>query len=244
MEVTLMPKLREQVDFVVGVDTHKLTHTASVIDINGAELATATVSADASGYLRLLAFGRRHAPARRVWAIEGTGSYGGGLMTALLEHGEGVVEIDRPVRPARRNGAKSDALDATRAAREVLSREHLAQPRCRGEREALRVLLCTRQGAVGARRRALCHLKALVVTAPEAVRQPLRMLSTEELVTRCARLRTAACPLSLAPPSSPCARLPAGRSPSKPRPTASKRRLRDWSAPWPRNSSTNPVSGH
>ena len=34
-----------------------------------------------------------------------------------------------PERPARRNGAKSDELDAIRAAREALSRDHLAQPR-------------------------------------------------------------------------------------------------------------------
>lgn len=100
------------------------------------------------------------------------------------------MEIDRPARPARRNGAKSDALDATRAAREALARPHLAQPRCRGDREALRVLLRTRQGAVNARSRALCHLQALVVTAPEGLRHQLRKLTTDELVTRCARLRT------------------------------------------------------
>jgi transposase len=64
----------------------------------------------------------------------------------LLEHGEWVVEIDRPKRPAWRNGAKSDELDAIRAACEALSREHLAQPRQRGWREALRVLMATREG--------------------------------------------------------------------------------------------------
>lgn len=185
-----MPSLKDQVDFVIGVDTHKSSHTASVVDVNGAELITLTVPADAFGYRRVVAFGREHAPARRVWAIEGTGSFGSGLATYLLEQGEWVVEIDRPVRPARRTGAKSDELDATRAAREALARAHLAQPRQRGEREALRVLLRTRQGAVNARSRALCHLKALVVTAPEALRHQLRPLHTEELVTRCARLRT------------------------------------------------------
>jgi FtsZ-binding cell division protein ZapB len=57
-----------------------------------------------------------------------------------------VVEIDRPKRPARRDGAKSDELDAARAAREALSREHLAQPRQRGWPEALRVLLVPAKG--------------------------------------------------------------------------------------------------
>ncbi|MBK6441409.1 MAG: hypothetical protein IPF90_04510 [Actinomycetales bacterium] len=83
-------------------------------------------------------FADRHAPG--VWAIEGTGSYGSGLTTALLEHGQWVVEIDRPTRPARRDRAKSDDLDAVRAAREALGRDHLALPRARGDREALRVL--------------------------------------------------------------------------------------------------------
>ena len=51
----------------------------------------------------------------------------------MLEQGEWVIEVDRPRRPARRNGAKSDELDALRAAREVLGRTHLAQPRQPGQ---------------------------------------------------------------------------------------------------------------
>jgi transposase len=112
----------------------------------------------------------------------------------LLEQGEWVVEIDRPARPARRDGAESDELDAVRAAREALSREHLAQPRRRGEREARRVLLATRQGAVLARTRAITALHALVVTAPEGMRDQLRHLESDELLARCARLRTGPSP--------------------------------------------------
>jgi transposase len=70
-----------------------------------------------------------------------------------------------------------------------LAREHLAQPRRRGAREALRVLLATREGAITARTRAICHLKALVVNAPEGLRHPLRPLSTGDLLRHCARLR-------------------------------------------------------
>jgi transposase len=73
----------------------------------------------------------------------------------------------------------------------ALAREHLAQPRRRGEREAVRVLLTTRHGAVRARARAICHLKALVVNAPEALRQRLRCLPTGALVAQCTRLRAA-----------------------------------------------------
>ena len=185
-----MGMLAEQVDHVIGVDTHRDSHTAAVLDTTGAVLAQLTVPADAFGYKRVLRFGRDQGPGRRAWAIEGTGSFGSGLTTYLLEQGEWVVEIDRPARPARRNGAKSDELDAARAAREALSREHLAQPRRRGEREAIRVLLTTRHGAVVARTKAICHLKALLVSAPEGLRMHFRKMTTDDQVIRCARLRT------------------------------------------------------
>jgi transposase len=185
-----MGMLADRVDHVIGVDTHRDSHSAAVVDVSGAVRTEQTLAADAFGYRRLLRFARERAPGRRVWAIESTGSFGSGLATYLLEQGEWVVEVDRPQRPARRDGAKSDELDAARAAREALSRDHLAQPRRRGEREAVRVLLVTRRGAIRARTKAINHLKALVVTAHEELRNQLRGLPTDELVGRCARLRT------------------------------------------------------
>jgi transposase len=183
--------LADEADYVIGTDTHRDTHTAAVVETKtGAVGGAKTTSADSLGHRRLLAFAARHAPGRRVWAIESTGSYGAGLTTYLLERGERVVEVDRPKRPARRSGAKSDHLDAIRAAKEALERKHPTQPRRRGEREAIRVLQRTREGAVRARSRAICHLKALVVTAPEGLRSSLRRLDDGELLPRCARLRT------------------------------------------------------
>jgi transposase len=184
--------LAELVDHVIGVDTHRDTHSAAIVNPAGAVDAHTTLPSDAFGYRRLLRFAHEHAPGRRVWAIEGTGSFGAGLTTFLLEHGEWVVEVDRPKRPARRNGAKSDDLDAARAAREALAREHLAQPRQRGWREALRVLLATREGAVTARTKAIGLLKGLIVSAPSALRDQLRRRSTDEQILRCSRLRASA----------------------------------------------------
>src|SRR5919202_6181083 len=182
--------LAERIDFVIGVDTHKHTHTAALVTPTGRLVAHLTVAADAAGYAHLLRFAGEQAPGRRVWAIEGTGSFGAGLTAHLLEHAEWVVEIDRPKRPARRTGAKTDELDALRAAREALAREHLAQPRRRGDREALRVLLTTRDDAMRARTKAICQLKDLIVNAPEHLRRSLHRLPTGTLVERCARLRT------------------------------------------------------
>ena len=183
--------LADKADQVIGVDTHRDTHTSAVIECStGVVGPHTTTSADSLGYKRLHAFARKHAPGRRVWAIESTGSFGSGLTTYLLERGEWVVEVDRPKRPARRSGAKSDDLDAVRAAREALGREHPTQPRGRGEREAIRVLQRTREGAMRSRSRAICHLKSLVVSAPEGLRSQLRRLADDQLLTRCARLRT------------------------------------------------------
>lgn len=183
--------LAEQVDHVIGVDTHRDSHSAAIVAaVTGAVVEDRTVSADAFGHTRLLRFAKLHAKGRRVWAIESSGSYGSGLTTFLLAHGEWVVEVERPARPARRNGAKSDQLDAIRAAREALTRDHLAQPRRRGDREAVRVLLVTRRGAMHARTRAINHLKALIVTSREELRHQLRRHDTDDLVARCARLRT------------------------------------------------------
>src|SRR3954470_15666580 len=125
-----MGMLAEHADHVIGVDTHRDAHSAAAIATgSGVVTAQTTVAADAFGYKRLLRFARRYARARRVWAIESSGSFGAGLTRFLLAQGEWVVEVDRPKRPARRNGAKSDELDAIRAAREG---------RGRGDREPVR----------------------------------------------------------------------------------------------------------
>src|SRR6266511_1200883 len=176
--------LADKVDHIIGVDTHKDSHTIALVSPAGAATAHRTVPANPIGYLCGYRFAVEQAPGRRVWAIEGTGSYGAGLTAYLLEQGEWVVEIDRPARPARRNGAKTDDLDAVRAAREALGRDHLAQPRRRGEREAIRVLLTTRHSAMGARTCAINHLKALVVNAPQRLREQLRALPTDQLLAQ------------------------------------------------------------
>jgi hypothetical protein len=67
-------------------------------------------------------------------------------------------------------------VDAIRAAKAALSAEHLNQPRLRGEREALRVLLATRQGAVLAPTPAINQLQALIISAPDDLRAELRKL--------------------------------------------------------------------
>jgi transposase len=184
-----MHMLADSVEVVIGVDTHKHTHTAAVVAAaTGAVVSQATVPATSSGYQQLLGFATRQ-PGRRVWAIEGTGGYGAGLTRFLHANAEQVVELDRPKRTARRHGARSDPLDATRAAREALGRDQLAQPRAAGLRAALSVRLAARRSAVQAAGDAQRQLHALVVAAPEVLRERLQTRSTRQLVATCARLR-------------------------------------------------------
>jgi hypothetical protein len=93
--------LTDKVDFVIGDDTHRDSHTAAVVTAAGGAVERITVATDAFGFRKLDAFARTHAPGRRVWAIEGTGSFGAGLTTPLLEHGEWVDHH-------RRNGGLTD----------------------------------------------------------------------------------------------------------------------------------------
>ena len=181
--------LADHADHILGVDTHKDSHSTAVLAADTAVVqGQTTTAANQRGYRRLLRFARENAPGRRAWAIEGTGSYGAGLAAFLHTEGELVLEVDRPRRPTRRNRGKSDELDAIRAAREALTREHLAQPRQRGEREALRVLLATRDSAVRSKRAAITLMKGLLVSAPSPLREGLRALHPRPARAR-ARLR-------------------------------------------------------
>lgn len=182
--------LADEVELVVGVDTHRDTHTLAFLEAQSAGLIEElAISADVRGYRRALAAARRLAPAR-AWAIEGTGSYGAGLRRHLMAQGERVIEIDRPERRGERHADKSDSLDAIRAARLALRRPHALVPRADGRREALRVLLVARQGAVTARTDAIRRLRALIVSAPESLREHLRGSSGERWLARCARARS------------------------------------------------------
>ncbi|MFC6060859.1 IS110 family transposase, partial [Streptomyces pratens] len=181
--------LAEQVDGVIGVDTHRDTLAAAAVTPIGAVLATTDAPANARDYQQLLDFARQHISGRLCWALEGTGSYGAGLAAFLDAAGERVVEVCRPRRPAVRGGRKTDMLDAVRAAREALATEHLIHPRRRGEREALRVLLATRQSAVLACTAAINLLKALIISAPDEIRVELRGMKSKDQIAHCAKLR-------------------------------------------------------
>lgn len=187
-----MSMLAELVEVVIGVDTHSQTHTAAVLDArSGGVLARATVTADPDGYAELVAVADQHS-GLRAWAMEGAGGYGAGLARHLAGADELVVELDRPKRPARRAGAKSDPIDAERAARDALARTRLTQPKTGAQRAALQMRLTARRAAVEAATAAQRQLLAMVITAPEKVRARFRGQSTRAAIITAAQLRPGA----------------------------------------------------
>ncbi len=182
--------LADELDYVVGVDTHLDEHVLAIVAApSGAVVARQAVRASARGYAASLRFAREAANGARVWAIEGTGSYGAGLARYLAGRGETVLEISRTPRAERRLRGKDDSLDAARAARAALASETLAVPRSGERREALRLLLIARRSEVDVRREALGQLRGVIVTAPDQLRQELRGLPVGKLLERCSRLR-------------------------------------------------------
>jgi len=182
--------LADELDYVIGVGTHRDEHVLAVLTAAaGAVVAGEALSANARGYRGTLRFAERYAAGRRVWAIEGTGSYGAGLARYLAGCGETVLEVSRTPRAERRLRGKDDALDVARAARAALASDMLALPRTGERREALRLLLVARRSAVDVRREALTQLRGVIVTAPDRLRGELRGLPTGKLLQRCRRLR-------------------------------------------------------
>jgi transposase len=181
--------LADQLDYVVGVDPHRDSHALAVVDVvSGAVVLEANVAASSDGYAHALRLVERHAPGRRAFAVEGTGSFGAGLTRFLSGLDERVLEVGR-LRRERRSGGKTDALDAVRAARSVLAQERPATPRAGGERRALQALVAAREGAVNAKRAGLCQLRDLLITTPEPLRSELRPLTRARLLQRLAATR-------------------------------------------------------
>jgi len=163
-----MVMLAEHFDFVIGGDPDRDTIDLAVLDTGGGRvLAHLAEAADGDGYRRMLIWAEQHAAGRRIWALEGTGSFAAGLVVFLTQAGETVVEVGAL---KRARGAKNDRIDAIRAARHALSRDEQGAPRAGGLREALRMVFACREGVLISRTKAINELKSLIVVAPEQLR--------------------------------------------------------------------------
>ena len=144
------------------------------------------MSTSAAGYLKLLKWARSWGCVRRA-GLEGTGTYG----AMLREHGIEVLEANRPDRAKRRLQGKSDPTEAKNAARSVLSGETTSVPKTHsGAAEAMRVISVARRSAVKAKTQAINQLRAMLVSAPQDIREWLWKANPEQCIAGCAHLRT------------------------------------------------------
>jgi transposase len=105
--------------FIIGVDPHKASHTAAVLDVYEQLVGEIKVRADRSQRDRLLAFAAPFEP--RTWAIEGATGTGALLAQQLVAVGETVVDVPPKLSArvrllATERTDKTDPYDARSAA--------------------------------------------------------------------------------------------------------------------------------
>ncbi len=180
--LTIDTSSRQSTIVVAGVDTHKHTHYAAVLDLTGRVLGSMEFPAIGAGYQALLDWVAGFGVIDRV-GVELTGSYGAGLTRHLSAAGVQVVEVNTTDKVTRARRGKDDAIDAVAAAQKVLSGMATATPKSTtGASEAIRQLTASRDLAVRQRTQTMNQIHALIVTADETLRAQLRTLTRAKLL--------------------------------------------------------------
>jgi transposase len=173
----------------LGVDTHADIHVVVALDHLGGWLGATEIPTTRAGYQQLLEWASAFGVIDRV-GIEGTGSYGAGLFRWLRARGITVIEVDRPDRKLRRQRGKDDVTDAQGAARSVISGQATGIPKSAdGNVEMIRVLRVARRSAMRAKISTINQLHALLVSAPDELRESFAGLTTLAKVRKAAALR-------------------------------------------------------
>lgn len=189
-----MSMLADEVDAVIGGDTHRDSHALEMITPTGAVISTVSIDNDERGFAEALAWMADNSPGPRiVVGLEGTRSYGVGLARAVQMAGLPVVEVERPRKADRRRG-KSDPIDAHLAALQVLrlDPDRLPVPRADGDREALRILLGARRDLTTGKTRHINRLRALLLTGDDTERALCRGALSEQRLKTITRRRAKA----------------------------------------------------
>jgi transposase len=141
-------------DVDIGIDSHKRSFSAVVVDDLGRVIGVRDLPNTPTGFAHFERWAAEHGDVRRI-GIEGTGSYGAGLARHLCAHGFQVVEVpaflahrERKRAPAK---GKSDAADAISIARVVARGEGLSPVRHDPVMSELRLLSDHRDQLVCAR---------------------------------------------------------------------------------------------
>ena len=179
--------LTETTLLVAGADTHADTIHIAAVSMTGVMLGDREFPTTRAGYAAAIGFLSSLGQVQRI-GVEGTASYGAGLTRALLAAGIEVLEVARAVKSTRRLKGKSDPLDAYSAARSVLAGQGLAIPKDEAT-AGLRALHIARRSAVKHRTAVINQIKAMLISAPDAVREKYRGLTTLKLIEAIARCR-------------------------------------------------------
>lgn len=105
---------------IIGVDPHKLSHTASAVDpLTNASVGSIRIDSSLAGYREVLSWARQFDDRR--WAVENARGLGRHLSQWLIGKGEVVLDVPATatarVRELSRGGQrKTDAIDAAAAA--------------------------------------------------------------------------------------------------------------------------------
>jgi transposase len=146
---------------VIGIDSHKRTHTAVAADGNGRKLGEVTLGTTSAGHLELVRWAARF-PGHR-FALEDTRHLSRRLAGDLLRAGETVAWVPtRLMAGARRHGreqGKSDPIDALAVARAALANADLPVATLEGTERELRLLVDHREDLVAERTRAQNRLR-------------------------------------------------------------------------------------
>jgi transposase len=145
---------------VIGIDSHKRSHTAVAVDGTGRKLAEKTLPATSAGHLELVRWAGRFPD--RSWALEDCRHLSRRLSTDLLVAGEAVVRVPPKLmagaRRSSREPGKSDPIDALAVARAAL-REDLPAASLDGPDREVRLLVDHREDLVAERTRAQNRLR-------------------------------------------------------------------------------------
>lgn len=109
---------------IVGIDVHKQTHAAALIDDRGGHIESVTIANSPKGYRQLIDWLVDHQAADAVIGVESPGSYGRCLVAALAGAGFEVLQVPawRTHRERHRRGpGKTDSGDALSIAKVVLT---------------------------------------------------------------------------------------------------------------------------
>jgi len=151
--------------FVIGIDPHKGSHTAAVINGDEELVGELSLCADGRQRDRLLRWAAPFEP--RLWAVEGATGHGALLAQQLVASGETVVDVPAALSARARlldagHKDKTDAHDARSAAIVALRNRNVRAVTREDHRQILRLLARRHHQLVAARTRAICRLHAVL----------------------------------------------------------------------------------